>query len=97
MEDIGHTVTVREQVVQERQFQATKFRLDALHLNPQTHELSLEYHLCDADGELIGATRHITLNPATTVEGETADRWDLLVHNDKLDLSIVKSIFKEMI
>jgi hypothetical protein len=97
MEEIGRIITVREQVVEERDFQAARFRLDTLHVNILTHEVSLEYHLCDASGELIGCTRYMTLNPPTTIEGETIDRWNQIVQEDKLDLRLVKSIFKEII
>jgi len=97
MDELGRTVAVYEQVVEEKEFQATGFRLDALHVNPFTHEVSLEYHLCEADGDLIGCTRHITLNPSVRIEGELSDRWDEFVRDDMLDLSVVKSIFREMV
>jgi hypothetical protein len=97
MESIGKTVTVRKRVEVEQDIQADRFRLDVLHVNFQTHEVSLEYHLGARDGSLVGRTRFVTLNPAITPEGKETDNWDKIIDGDGLDLGRVRDLLKEVL
>jgi hypothetical protein len=97
MDEIGRTVTVRERVEVEREIAADRFRLDAVHVNLQTREVSLEYHLGGADGSLVGRTRFVTLNPLVSPEGDVTDNWDSIVKGDSLDLGRVKDLLREVL
>jgi hypothetical protein len=97
MEEIGRTVTVRERVEIEKDIAADRFRLDALHVNFQTREVSVEYHLGAADGSLIGKTRVVTLSPILGPEGETTDNWDAIIKADSLDLVRIRTLLKEVL
>ena len=97
MDEIGRTVTVRERVEVERDIPADRFRIDALHVNLQTREVSLEYHLGAADGSLVGKTRFLTLNPVVSPEGIVTDNWDSIVSGDSLDLGVIKDLLREVL
>ena len=97
MEEIGRTVTVRERVEVEKEIEADRFRLDALHVNFQAREVSVEYHLGVADGSLVGGTRIAALSPIVSPEGETADNWDAIVKSDSLDLGKIMALLKEVL
>ncbi len=97
MEEIGRAVTVRERVEVLQDFQADRFRLDVLHVNFQTREISLEYHLGAPDGSLVGRTRFATLNPVVSPEGAETDNWDVIIDDDSLDLGKVKDLLKEVL
>lgn len=97
MEEIGRTVTVRERVEVEKDVSADRFRLDVLHVNFQTHEVSLEYHLGAPDGSLVGMTRFATLNPAVSPEGTETDNWNEIIDGGGLDLRKVKDLLKEVL
>ena len=97
MEEIGRVVTVRERVEVEKDTPADRFRLDVLHVNLQTREVSLEYHLGTADGSLVGGTRFVTLTPRTSPEGTVTDNWDSIVDGDSLDLGAVKDLLREVL
>jgi hypothetical protein len=97
VEEIGRTVTVRERVEVEKDIAADRFQLDALRVNFQTREVSLEYHLGAADGSLVGATRFATLSPRVSPEGVLTENWDEIVRADSLDLGAVKALLREVL
>jgi len=97
MEEIGRTVTVRERVEVEKDIEADRFRLDALHVNFQAREVSVEYHLGAANGSLVGKTRFVTLSPVLSPEGAATDNWDTLVRADSIDLGAIMALLKEVL